>query len=185
MAAKTFVFTRGYQRVSITPGETGNGIIQTRIIFTPDSLTAKNLTLQELLKLAYGVQESQISGGPDWIATARFNVEAKLDSSAVAELQKLSPEQQKMEREQMFQTLLADQFKVALHRENKLLPAQVLVIAKNGPKIQAAKPGDTYPDGIKGRDGLPAGAHKFDLGLTELSSRLFPCHSWRITLLCT
>lgn len=164
MAAKTFVFTRGYQRVSITPGETGNGIIQTRIIFTPDSLTAKNLTLQELLKLAYGVQESQISGGPDWIATARFNVEAKLDSSAVAELQKLSPEQQKMEREQMFQTLLADQFKVALHRENKLLPAQVLVIAKNGPKIQAAKPGDTYPDGIKGRDGLPAGAHKFDFG---------------------
>jgi uncharacterized protein (TIGR03435 family) len=94
-------------------------------------------------------------------------------------LQKLSPEQQKMEREQMFQTLLADQFKVVLHRENKLLPAQVLVIAKNGPKIQAAKPGDTYPDGIKGRDGLPAGAHKFDLGLTELSSRLFPCHSWR------
>jgi bla regulator protein blaR1 len=164
MAAKTFVFTRGYQQVSVTPGEPGNGIIQTRIIFTPDSLKAKNQTLQELLKLAYGVQESQISGGPDWIATALFNVEAKLDSATVAELKKLSPEQQKMEREQMFQNLLADQFKVALHRESRLLPAQVLVIAKNGPKIQQAQPGDTYPNGIKGPDGRPAGPHKFDFG---------------------
>jgi bla regulator protein BlaR1 len=158
------VLTAGYQHVSVTPGETGNGIIQTRILFTPESLMAKNQTLQELIKLAYGVQENQISGGPDWIASARFNVEAKLDSSVVAELKKLSPEQQKMERDQMFQTLLADQFKVALHRENKLLPAQVLVIAKNGPKIQPAKPGDTYPNGVKGLDGLPAGAHKFVAG---------------------
>jgi len=120
--------------------------------------------LQELLKLAYGVQASQISGGPDWLATALFNVGAKLDESTVAELKKLSPEQQKMERDLMFQNLLADQFKVTLHRESRLLPAQVLVIAKNGPKIQPAKSGDTYPNGIKGPDGLPAGPHKFDFG---------------------
>jgi bla regulator protein BlaR1 len=162
--AKTFAFTRGYQQVSVTPGESVNGVIQTRIIFTPDSLRAKNQTLQELLKLADGVQASQISGGPDWLATALFNVDAKLDESTVAELKKLSPEQQKMERDLMFQNLLADQFKVALHRESRLLPAQVLVIAKNGPKIQPAKPGDSYPNGIKGPDGLPAGPHKFDFG---------------------
>ena len=161
---KTFAFTRGYQQVSVTPGESVNGVIQTRIIFTPDSLRARNQTLQELLKLAYGVQASQISGGPDWLATALFNVDAKLDESTVAELKKLSPEQQKMERDLMFQNFLADQFKVALHRESRLLPAQVLVIAKNGPKIQPAKPGDTYPNGIKGPDGLPAGPHKFNFG---------------------
>ena len=163
-SAKTFAFTRGYQQVSVTPGESVNGVIQTRIIFTPDSLRAKNQTLQELLKLAYGVQASQISGGPDWLATALFNVDAKLDEPTVAELKKLSPEQQKMERDLMFQNLLADQFKVALHRESRLLPAQVLVIAKNGPKIQPAKPGDTYPNGIKGPDGSPAGPHKFNFG---------------------
>jgi uncharacterized protein (TIGR03435 family) len=163
-SAKTFAFTRGYQQVSVTPGESVNGVIQTRIMFAPDSLKAKNQTLQELLKLAYGVQASQISGGPDWIATALFNVEAKLDDSTVSELKKLSPEQQKMERDLMFQNLLADQFKVALHRESRLLPAQVLVIAKNGPKIQLAKPGDTYPNGIKGPDGLPVGPHKSNFG---------------------
>jgi uncharacterized protein (TIGR03435 family) len=64
----------------------------------------------------------------------------------------------------MFQNLLADQFRVALHRESRLLPAQVLLVAKNGPKIQQAQPGDTYPNGIKGPDGLPAGPHKFDFG---------------------
>jgi bla regulator protein blaR1 len=164
MGAKTFVFTRGYQQVSVTPGEAGNGIIQFRILFHPDSFTAKNQTLQELIKLAYGVQKSQISGGPDWLTTARFNIEAKLDDSTVAELKKLSPEQQKAERDQMLQNLLADQFKVAIHRESRLLPAEVLVIAKNGPKIEPAKPGDTYPNGIKGPDGLPAGPHKFDFG---------------------
>ena len=163
-AAKTFSFTRGYQEISVTPGETGNGIIQTRILFKPDSLMAKNQTLQELMKLAYGVQASQISGGPDWLTAARFNIEAKLNDTTVAELQKLSPEQQKMERDLMFQNLLADQFKVALHRESRLLPGYALVIAKNGPKVQPAKPGDTYPNGIKGLDGLPAGPHKFNFG---------------------
>ncbi|HEY2168635.1 MAG TPA: TIGR03435 family protein [Candidatus Angelobacter sp.] len=173
-SAKTFAFTRGYQQVSITPGDSGNSVIQTRILFRPDSFMAKNETLQELIKLAYGVQASQISGGPDWIATARFNVDAKLDNATVAELKKLSPEQQKMERDQMFQNLLADQFKVALHRESRLLPAQVLVIAKNGPKIQQAQPGDTYPNGIKGPDGLPAGPHKFDFGADGVIVQALP-----------
>jgi uncharacterized protein (TIGR03435 family) len=174
MGAKTFAFTRGYQQVSVTPGESGNGVIQTRILFHPDSFMAKNQTLQELIKLAYGVQASQISGGPDWLATALFNVDAKLDESTVAELKKLSPEQQKMERDLMFQNLLADQFKVALHRESRLLPAQVLVIAKSGPKFQAAKPGDTYPNGIKGQDGLPAGPHKFDFGPDRVIVQALP-----------
>ncbi len=108
--SKTFAFTRGYQQVSVTPGETGNGVIQTRILFQPDRFMAKNETLQELLKLAYAVGESQISGEPDWLASARFNIEAKLDESTVAELKKLSPEQQKMERDLMFQNLLANAF---------------------------------------------------------------------------
>ena len=107
------------------------------------------------------------------MTTARFNVEAKLDDSTVAELKKLSPEQQKMERDQMLQTLLADQFKVALHRESKLLPAYALVIAKNGPKIQAAKPGDTYPNGIK-LDGLPGGPHKFAFGPDGFTAQALP-----------
>jgi uncharacterized protein (TIGR03435 family) len=50
----------------------------------------------------------------------------------------------------------------------------VLVIAKNGPKIQPAKPGDTYPNGIKGPDGLPAGPHKFNFGADGVIVQALP-----------
>ena len=172
-APNTAVLTAAYQQVSVTPGETGNGIIQTRIMFHPDSFMAKNQTLHELIRLAYGVQDNQISGGPDWISTAMFNIEAKLDSSAAAELEKLSPEQRKAARDLMLQNLLADQFKVAIHRESKLLPAYVMVIAKNGPKIQAAKPGDTYPNGIM-LNGLPAGPQKFAFAPDGFTAQALP-----------
>jgi uncharacterized protein (TIGR03435 family) len=168
------VLTAGFQHVSITPGETGNGVIQTRIVFRPDGLMAKNQTLQELIKLAYGVQDNQISGGPDWISTARFNMEVKLDSSTIDQIKKLSPEQHKAARDEFFQTLLADQFKLALHRETKLLPGYAMVIAQNGPKVQPAKPGDTYPNGIKEPDGLPGGPNKFTFGPDGFIAQALP-----------
>jgi len=173
-APNAAVFTSGGVHVSISPGDPGNGVIQTRIIYSPNGLMAKNQTLLELIKLAYGVQANQISGGPDWISTARFNVEVKLDDSVIAEVKKLTPEQHKMEHDLMFQNLLADQFKLALHRESRLLPGFALVIAPNGPKVQPAKPGDTYHNGIKGPNGLPAGAHRFDFGSDGFVAQALP-----------
>jgi uncharacterized protein (TIGR03435 family) len=160
--------------VSISPGDSGNGVIQTRIIYSPNGLVAKNQTLLDLIKLAYGVQANQISGGPDWISTARFNLDVKLDDSLMAELKKLPPGQHKLQHDLFFQNLLADQFKLALHHESRLLPGYALVIAQNGPKVQPAKPGDTYPDGIKGPNGLPAGAHRFDFGQDEFIAQALP-----------
>jgi uncharacterized protein (TIGR03435 family) len=160
--------------VSISPGDSGNGVIQTRIIYSPNGLTAKNQTLLELIKLAYGVQANQISGGPDWISTARFNLDVKLDDSLMAELKKLPPERHKMEHDLFFQNLLADQFKLVLHRESRLLPGYAMVIAQNGPKVQPAKPGDTYPNGIKSPDGLPSGPHRFAFGPDEFVAQALP-----------
>ena len=173
-APNAAVFNSGGLHVSITPGDPGNGVIQTRIIYSPNGLMAKNQTLLELIKLAYGVQANQISGGPDWISSARFNIEVKLDDSLVAELKKLPPERHKMEHDLLFQNLLADQFKLALHRESRLLPGYALVIAQNGPKVQPAKPGDTYADGIKGPNGLPAGPHRFDFGEDGFIAQALP-----------
>jgi uncharacterized protein (TIGR03435 family) len=49
----------------------------------------------------------------------------------------------------MLQALFADRFKLSLHRETRELPAYALVIAKNGPKLQEARPRDTYPNGVR------------------------------------
>jgi bla regulator protein blaR1 len=96
-------------------------------------------TVRMLIRLAYGVQDSQIVGGPDWIKSERFNIQAKADSATDAELKKLNPQQAKLVKEHMLQELLADRFELKLHRETKDLPIYSLVVAKNGPKLKEAE----------------------------------------------
>ncbi len=121
--------------------------------FSPRRFTATGATLQSLIREAFGVEDDQLSGVPHWLDTERYDVDAKIDSSLADELQKLTFDQRMVEDQRMLQALLVDRFKLTLHRETKELPLYALVIAKNGPKLQEAKTGDIYPDGIKGLDG--------------------------------
>jgi bla regulator protein blaR1 len=120
-----------------------------RIRTMPDGFDATNAPLALLIQLAYGVEENQIIGIPGPIHSQRYDIEAKVDSSDVPKLKDLTPKQ----RMQMLQPLLADRFQLKLHQETRQLSVYELVIAKNGPKLREAKPGDTYPNGIKGPDG--------------------------------
>jgi uncharacterized protein (TIGR03435 family) len=74
----------------------------------------------------------------------------------------------------MIQSLLADRFKLRVSHETKELPVYALVVAKNGPKCQEAKPGDTYPNGIKGFDGRAQGAGSFRAGNGHLTLQGYP-----------
>jgi len=121
--------------------------------FRPDGFTAKNITLQVLIRMAYGVEDYQISGAPKWLNAETYNVEAKLDGTVADKLRKLTFDLRSVEQQPMLQALLVDRFKLTLHRETKELPVYALVIAKNGPKLQEAKPGDTYPNGMKDLEG--------------------------------
>ena len=47
----------------------------------------------------------------------------------------------------MIQSLLAERFKLKVSHETKELPVYALLVAKNGSKLQEAKPGETYPNG--------------------------------------
>jgi len=101
--------------------------------------------------LAYDVQDSQIIGGPDWISSERFNIQAKADSATDAELKKLNPLEAKLVKEHMLQDLLANRFKLKLSHETKQLPVYALEVAKNGPKLEetkgvAAGPGGEGPE---------------------------------------
>jgi bla regulator protein blaR1 len=147
-----------YEAASIKPNKSDTNMV--RLMFSPDGLTATNGTLQMLIHAAYGVEDHQISGGPGWLNSDHYDIEAKMDSATAEALHKLSEDQGRLERQRMLQALLADRFKLTIHRETKELPIYALVIAKNGPKIQEARPGDTYPNGFKGPDGR-AGAGMF------------------------
>jgi bla regulator protein BlaR1 len=128
------------------------------ILSRRDTITTTNFTLHGLIRSAYGLGDDQISGGPSWINSERYDIEAKIDKSVAEDLQKLSPDQRVLERKRMLQALLTDRFKLTLHRESKELPVYELTIANSGSKLQEAKPGDTYSNGLKGPGGRPLGA---------------------------
>jgi uncharacterized protein (TIGR03435 family) len=139
-----------YDVASIKPSKADDG---STLLFRPGAFTAKGMTLKSLIKEAYGIEDDQISGVPKWVGSQTYDIEAKVDGADAATLEKLSDDQFKL----MFQSFLRDRFQLKVHWETKELPILALVVAKGGPKLQQAKAGDTYPDGIKGPDGKPAG----------------------------
>ena len=145
-----------FESASIRPN---NGTsFETWIMWKPGRLIVTNFTLQKLIQQAYSVQSDRISGGPAWLNSEGYDIEAKDSESVIDELHQLNPNQGFTERKRMLQALLADRFKLALHHETKEVSVYALTIAKNGPKLQEAKPGDTYPNGFKDDHGRPLGA---------------------------
>ncbi len=65
----------------------------------------------DLIRIAYGVDASKIVGGPSWLELDRFDVAGKAPESIPPETIKL-----------MLQALLADRFKLALHKDTRPLP---------------------------------------------------------------
>jgi uncharacterized protein (TIGR03435 family) len=100
---------------------------------------ASNILLKNLMEYsAYGIPEVQIVGGPKWLNSARFDIEAKADNAVTGELQTLDRGQRKHLTQGMFQQLLADRFKLAVHWETRELPVYALVVARKG-VLQPAK----------------------------------------------
>src|SRR5947208_14884790 len=62
----------------------------------------------------------------------------------------------------LFRSIYAETYKLSFHRETRDLPVFALVIAQNGPKIHPAKPGDTYPNGVKCFGGRPCGGRQLN-----------------------
>jgi uncharacterized protein (TIGR03435 family) len=103
-------------------------------------LIATNISLKSLMQYeAYGIPGSRILGGPKWLDSTRFDVEAKMDDSTADRLQALPHSERRIEEQAMVQQLLADRFKLAVHRETRELPVYALVAAKKGPKLQPSK----------------------------------------------
>jgi len=95
-----------------------------------------------LIEAAYGhnnpLNPDQISGGPDWIKSDLFDIDAKIEKSLVNGKWKktnLSVDEQRDQVMLMLQSLLADRFKLRIRHEMKELPVYALVFAKNGPKF--------------------------------------------------
>lgn len=76
---------------------------------------------------AFGVNNFQISGGPAWLRTERYDIVAKIASADTVTIEQLRP---------MLRGMLADRFQLKFRRETQDLPRYALVVAKNGPKLK-------------------------------------------------
>lgn len=90
--------------------------------WTPDSFLATNATLATLISEVYGVNDFQVSGGPSWIYSDRYDVKAEF-TKLEGDDDRLPPTSQLMNDHRLeLQSILADRFRLAIHRETKAPP---------------------------------------------------------------
>jgi uncharacterized protein (TIGR03435 family) len=130
-----------YEIVSIRPSAPNSDPNSGGTEELADGYKATNVTLLTLIRRAYGIDvKSQILGTPGWLSSDAYDIQAKMESSVADDLRKLSPLERTYARQQMLRALLADRFKLVVHRENRELPVYMLVVAKNGLRLHESTP---------------------------------------------
>ena len=105
-----------------------------------------NIALRDLIQFAYGLPDSQILGGPTWLDSIMFDIDAKSEPLVDAQLHALPTEQSRHQKQLMVQALLADSFQLKAHQETRQLPVYALVVTKDGPKFKPSKINGTTVD---------------------------------------
>jgi uncharacterized protein (TIGR03435 family) len=99
------------------------------------------LSVRDYIRIAYKVKDYHQVAGPDWMASDRYDIHAKLPSGATRE-----------QVPEMLQTLLEERFQIKLHRASKEFPAYGLVAGKSGLKLKES-PLDPESEGTAGGRG--------------------------------
>jgi bla regulator protein BlaR1 len=154
-----------YEVVSIKINKSGAQMA--RMMYTAVGFNATNIPLKGLIQDAYGIEEHRLLGAPGWLSSEPYDVEAKVDNADIPALPNLTISQ----RQLMLQPVLRDRLQLRVHWETKQLIVYALVVDKSGLKMHEAKPGDTYPDGMKGPDGNAGGAGIMMVGGGQLTSQ--------------
>ncbi len=86
---------------------------------------ADNIPVKLMISLMYRIPMRQIQGGPEWLESAKYDIEAKADRSYSVD-----------DLHVMFQNLLAERFGLRFHREEKIGPVYTLTVDKSGLKMK-------------------------------------------------
>ncbi len=135
-----------FEVATIKPSRPGDNMVQ--LFMSHGKFTTKGETLKGIIKLAYDIKsDNQLSGGPSWISSEKYDIEAKEEASVADKLQKLSFEEQAKQVRLMVQALLADRFNLKVSHQTKDLPVYALVVAKSGPKLTQTEVPQPASDG--------------------------------------
>lgn len=127
-------------------------------LFEGGRIRITNEPVKLLIRLAFQIQNSQIAGGPSWLDSDRYDIEARSGLPG-----KILPDQLRP----MIESLLTDRFHLKCHWETREFPVLALTVAKGGPKLKTASEGEASGANTSG------GAHKSQLVATGTSMALF------------
>ncbi len=113
-----------FEVASVKPSAPGLRPGGTFILPGGERYNGADVPLWFLIQDAWRLHRDQITGGPDWFTTDRFEVEAKAEKPSSLEEMRL-----------MLQSLLADRFKLSFHFETVQSPVYALVVDKGGPRL--------------------------------------------------
>jgi uncharacterized protein (TIGR03435 family) len=97
-----------------------------------------NTTLNDLIVFAYDLHQKQISGGPEWAASQKFDVTGQPEAPGIPNVTQLRG---------MIRQLLTDRFKLTFHRDKREMPVYAIVVGPNGHKLTK---NDNNPNGLPG-----------------------------------
>jgi uncharacterized protein (TIGR03435 family) len=118
---------------SIRPSQPGMTARDAQINFRGDLFEVKAATVGDILDMLDGFQLFRVVGGPDWMRTDRYDIEAKADG-----LLKVA------DRQQAVMALLTDRFQLLSHHETREVPGMVLRASRTPPGLKQATSDESY-----------------------------------------
>jgi len=106
-----------FASATVKPNKTGDVRVMMRMV-PGGAWDASNVTLESMIRLAYRLQEAQLVGGPAWIYTDRYDIQAQSAQGGTPK-----------EFGERMQSLLAERFNLKLHSETREIPIYALVPA--------------------------------------------------------
>jgi len=102
-------------------------------IFPGGRLRVTNLTLELIIRQAFNVMHYQGSGGPRWLDTDGFDIDAKAEGDSTRE-----------QMMAMLRTLLGNRFQLNVHCETREGNVYTLAVANGGPKLKESIAQDSF-----------------------------------------
>jgi uncharacterized protein (TIGR03435 family) len=115
---------------------------------------ARGMPARTLISFAYQLQSFQLVGGPAWLADERYDIVAKIEGDPPPMMPGSGPDHMML----ALRTLLAERFKMSVHREAREMDIYALVMARPGgqpaPALRASQQ-DCSPQAMAARRGAP------------------------------
>src|SRR5437588_3226492 len=127
-----------FEVATVKPSASGDNRIA--ILTQPGGrFVASNATLKMLMGVAYRVRDFQISGGPNWVATDRWNIEARAEEGSIPP--PAGPPDPTVPNPLMLmvQSIIEDRFQLKMHRETRELPVYELGVAQGRTKLKLSE----------------------------------------------